>query len=145
MPHEVRAVVAVKKGAPVEVRTIVVPDPGPGEVLVDVQACGVCHTDLHYRGGRDHRRLPVPAGPRGGRHDRGGRTGVTEPGPATTSYWPRRAPCGSCRSCRRGRPGTASTPATRTAHDAAGRHSRSPTPSASARSPRRRWSRPARR
>ncbi|MFD7004299.1 alcohol dehydrogenase catalytic domain-containing protein, partial [Streptomyces mirabilis] len=30
--------------------TIVVPDPGPGEVLVNVQACGVCHTDLHYPG-----------------------------------------------------------------------------------------------
>src|SRR5690242_4880727 len=51
VPLEVRAVVAVKKGAPVEVRTIVVPDPGPGEVLVRVQACGVCHTDLHYREG----------------------------------------------------------------------------------------------
>ena len=51
MPHEVRAVVAVEKGAPVEVQTIVVPDPGPGEVLVGVQACGVCHTDLHYREG----------------------------------------------------------------------------------------------
>lgn len=51
MPHEVRAVVAVKKGATVEARTIVVPDPGPEEVLVAVQACGVCHTDPHYREG----------------------------------------------------------------------------------------------
>ncbi|POX36091.1 S-(hydroxymethyl)mycothiol dehydrogenase, partial [Streptomyces sp. Ru73] len=49
MPHEVRAVVATKKGAPVEVQPILVPDPGPGEALVSVQACGVCHTDLHYR------------------------------------------------------------------------------------------------
>ena len=31
--------------------TIVVPDPGPGEARVQVQACGVCHTDLHYREG----------------------------------------------------------------------------------------------
>jgi len=51
MPHEVRAVVAREAKAPVEVVTIVVPDPGPGEALVQVQACGVCHTDLHYREG----------------------------------------------------------------------------------------------
>src|SRR6059058_2793683 len=46
MPYEVRGVVARSKGAPVSVETVVVPDPGPGEVVVDVQACGVCHTDV---------------------------------------------------------------------------------------------------
>lgn len=51
MPQEVRAAVAVAKGAPTEIRTVLVPDPGPGEALVAVQACGVCHTDLHYREG----------------------------------------------------------------------------------------------
>jgi D-arabinose 1-dehydrogenase-like Zn-dependent alcohol dehydrogenase len=51
MPQEVRGVVAHKKGDPVSVETIVVPDPGPGEAVVEVQACGVCHTDLHYREG----------------------------------------------------------------------------------------------
>ena len=51
MPHQVKAVVARSKGAPVSVETINVPDPGPGEALVQVQACGVCHTDLHYREG----------------------------------------------------------------------------------------------
>ena len=51
MAHEVRGVVAMAKGAPVTIETIVVPDPGAGEALVDVQACGVCHTDLHYREG----------------------------------------------------------------------------------------------
>ena len=51
MSHEVDGVVAGEKGAPVRVERIVVPDPGPGEVLVGVQACGVCHTDLHYREG----------------------------------------------------------------------------------------------
>jgi S-(hydroxymethyl)mycothiol dehydrogenase len=49
--HEVRAVVARQKGAPVSVETVLVPDPGPGEALVRVRACGVCHTDLHYRQG----------------------------------------------------------------------------------------------
>src|SRR5436853_1196929 len=51
MAQEVRGVIAAKKGAPVEVVTVTVPDPGPGEALVRVQACGVCHTDLHYREG----------------------------------------------------------------------------------------------
>ena len=51
MPHSGRAVVARAKGEPVTVEIIEVPDPGPGEVLVAVQACGVCHTDLHYREG----------------------------------------------------------------------------------------------
>src|SRR5687767_13224322 len=49
--QQVRAVVARSKGAPVSVETINVPDPGPGEAVVAVQACGVCHTDLHYREG----------------------------------------------------------------------------------------------
>ena len=51
MTHEVRAVVALAKGEPVGIETVLVPDPGPGEALVQVQACGVCHTDLHYREG----------------------------------------------------------------------------------------------
>ena len=51
MGHEVRGVVAKAKGAPVTLETVLVPDPGPGEALVRVQACGVCHTDLHYREG----------------------------------------------------------------------------------------------
>src|SRR3954468_9184063 len=104
VPHEVRAVVAVKKGAPVEVQTIVVPDPGPGEVLVTVQACGVCHTDLHYRDGAINDDFPFLLG-----HEAAGTIeavgpGVTdlEPGDYVVLAW--RAPCGSCRSCRRGRP-----------------------------------------
>src|SRR5258707_15860538 len=51
MAHEVRGVVATAKKAPVTVETITVPDPGPGEALVRVKACGVCHTDLHHREG----------------------------------------------------------------------------------------------
>ncbi|MER7201546.1 S-(hydroxymethyl)mycothiol dehydrogenase [Streptomyces sp. CB01635] len=104
MPHEVRAVVAVKKGAPVEVQTIVVPDPGPGEVLVKVQACGVCHTDLHYREGAINDDFPFLLG-----HEAAGTIesvgdGVTDltPGDYVVLAW--RAPCGNCRSCRRGRP-----------------------------------------
>jgi S-(hydroxymethyl)mycothiol dehydrogenase len=51
MSHAVRGVVSQAKGQPVAIETILVPDPGPGEALVRVQACGVCHTDLHYREG----------------------------------------------------------------------------------------------
>ncbi|MFI7322897.1 S-(hydroxymethyl)mycothiol dehydrogenase [Streptomyces venezuelae] len=104
MPHEVRAVVAPKKGAPVEVQTIVVPDPGPGEVLVSVQACGVCHTDLHYREGAINDDFPFLLG-----HEAAGTVETVGadvdglvPGDCVVIAW--RAPCGACRSCLRGRP-----------------------------------------
>ncbi|MEV5150298.1 S-(hydroxymethyl)mycothiol dehydrogenase [Streptomyces sp. NPDC052727] len=104
MTHEVRAVVAREKGAPVSVETVLVPDPGPGEALVRVQACGVCHTDLHYREGGIPDGFPFLLG-----HEASGVVeavgeGVTQvaPGDFVVLNW--RAVCGSCRSCRRGRP-----------------------------------------
>lgn len=104
MSHEVLAVVARAKGAPVSVETVVVPDPGPGEVLVKVQACGVCHTDLHYREGAINDEFPFLLG-----HEAAGVVetvgeGVTEvaPGDFVILNW--RAVCGLCRACRRGRP-----------------------------------------
>src|SRR4051812_13252470 len=104
MAHEVRAVVARAKGAPVTVETIVVPDPGPGEALVKVEACGVCHTDLHYREGGIGDDFPFLLG-----HEAAGRveavgegaTGV-EPGDFVILNW--RAVCGKCRACAKGRP-----------------------------------------
>ena len=71
--HQVQAVVARAKGEPVSIETINVPDPGPGEALVQVQACGVCHTDLHYREGGINDDFPFLLGPRGRRRRRGGR------------------------------------------------------------------------
>ena len=104
MPNEVRGVVAGAKGEPVEVRTIVVPDPGPGEALVRVQACGVCHTDLHYREGAINDEFPFLLG-----HEAAGvveavgdDVGNVAPGDFVVLAW--RAPCGRCRSCLRGRP-----------------------------------------
>jgi S-(hydroxymethyl)mycothiol dehydrogenase len=104
MANEVRGVVARAKGAPVTVETIVVPDPGPGEALVRIQACGVCHTDLHYREGAINDDYPFLLG-----HEA---AGVVEavgddvanvaPGDFVVLAW--RAPCGRCRSCLRGRP-----------------------------------------
>jgi len=104
MAHEVRGVIARGKGAPVEIETVVVPDPGPGEALVTVQACGVCHTDLHYREGGINDDFPFLLG-----HEAAGT--VEAVGPDVTSVAPGdfvilnwRAVCGECRSCRRGRP-----------------------------------------
>lgn len=104
MPHEARAVVAAKKGAPVEVLPILVPDPGPGEVLVGVQACGVCHTDLHYREGAVGDGFPYLLGHEAAGVVEAAGPGVTglAPGDYVVLAW--RAPCGRCRSCRRGRP-----------------------------------------
>ena len=101
MADSVQGVIAREKGAPVEVATILVPDPGPGEALVHVQACGVCHTDLHYKQGGIGDDFPYFLG-----HEAAGVVddGVTDvaPGDFVILNW--RAVCGQCRACRRGRP-----------------------------------------
>ena len=104
MPQQVRGVVAMGMSKPVSIETIVVPDPGPGEAVVAVQACGVCHTDLHYREGGINDDFPFLLG-----HEAAGVVeavgpGVTgvAPGDYVILNW--RAVCGTCRSCLRGRP-----------------------------------------
>jgi S-(hydroxymethyl)mycothiol dehydrogenase len=104
MGEKVRGVVSMAKGAPVTVETVLIPDPGPGEAVVKVQACGVCHTDLHYREGGINDDFPFLLG-----HEA---AGVVEavgddvtsvaPGDFVVLNW--RAVCGTCRACRRGRP-----------------------------------------
>jgi S-(hydroxymethyl)mycothiol dehydrogenase len=104
MPSKVQAVVARSAGAPVTVETVLVPDPGPGEAVVRVQSCGVCHTDLHYRNGGISDSFPFLLG-----HEAAGVvetvgegvTGVAE-GDFVILNW--RAVCGQCRACLRGRP-----------------------------------------
>ncbi len=104
MAQQVQGVVARAKGEPVRIETINVPDPGPGEAVVKVQACGVCHTDLHYRQGGINDEFPFLLG-----HEAAGVVesvgdGVTEvaPGDFVILNW--RAVCGQCRACLRGRP-----------------------------------------
>ena len=104
MSQEVRGVIARTVHAPVEVVTINVPDPGPGEAVVRVQTCGVCHTDLHYREGGINDDFPFLLG-----HEAAGvveavGAGVDDvaPGDFVILNW--RAVCGQCRACRRGEP-----------------------------------------
>ena len=104
MVHEVRGVVARTKGSPVTVESIRVPDPGPGEALVRVQACGVCHTDLHYREGAITDDFPFLLGHEvsGTVEEVGSGVDNVTPGDFVILAW--RSPCGTCRSCVRGRP-----------------------------------------
>jgi S-(hydroxymethyl)mycothiol dehydrogenase len=104
MPQTVQGVVARAKGKPVELVDVVVPDPGPGEAVVKVQACGVCHTDLHYREGGINDEFPFLLG-----HEAAGVVeavgeGVTNvaPGDFVILNW--RAVCGQCRACAKGKP-----------------------------------------
>src|ERR1700750_3133661 len=104
MSQRVRGVISRKKGEPVELVDIVIPDPGPGEVVVDITACGVCHTDLTYRQGGINDESPFLLG-----HEAAGTVesvgaGVTAvaPGDFVILNW--RAVCGQCRACKRGRP-----------------------------------------
>lgn len=104
MSQTVRGVISRSKGQPVELVDIVIPDPGPGEVIVAIQACGVCHTDLTYREGGINDEYPFLLG-----HEAAGivetiGAGVThvEVGDFVILNW--RAVCGECRACKRGRP-----------------------------------------
>ena len=102
MTQTVQGVIAREKGAPVEVVDIVIPEPGPNDVVVKVQATGVCHTDLAYRDGDIEDAFPFLLG-----HETAGVvetigedvTHVQE-GDFVVLNW--RAVCGECRACRKG-------------------------------------------
>ncbi len=104
MAQQVRGVIARSKGVPVELVTVTVPDAGRGEAVVKILACGVCHTDLHYREGGIGDDYPYLLG-----HEAAGvveqvgeGSGDLAPGDYVILNW--RAVCGQCRACRRGRP-----------------------------------------
>lgn len=104
MPSTVKGVIARTKGAPVEIVDVIVPDPGPGEAVVKIEACGVCHTDVHYREGGINDEFPFLLG-----HEAAGvveavGAGVTNvaPGDFVILNW--RAVCGQCRACAKGKP-----------------------------------------
>ena len=104
MSQTVKGVIARAKNEPVELVDIVIPDPGPGEAVVRIQACGVCHTDLHYRQGGINDEFPFLLG-----HEAAGvveavGSDVTDvsPGDYVVLNW--RAVCGNCHACKKGKP-----------------------------------------
>lgn len=104
MSQTVKGVIARAQNEPVELVDIVIPDPGPGEAVVRIQACGVCHTDLHYRQGGINDEFPFLLG-----HEAAGvveavGSDVTDvsPGDYVVLNW--RAVCGNCRACKKGKP-----------------------------------------
>ena len=104
MPQQVRGVIARAKGEPVEIATITIPDPGPGEVVVKIAACGVCHTDLTYREGGINDEFPFLLGHEAAGFVESVGAGVdsVQEGDFVVLNW--RAVCGQCRACKRGRP-----------------------------------------
>jgi propanol-preferring alcohol dehydrogenase len=92
----VRALVLDATGRPLMARDLPTPEPGPGQVLVRVLACGVCRTDLHVVDGElPEPKLPLVPGHQvvGVVEGEGRRVGVPWLG------WT----CGECRFCRSGR------------------------------------------
>ncbi len=104
MPSTVQGAIVRSQGAPVELTDIVIPDPGPGEVVVDIETCGVCHTDVHYKEGGISDDFPFLLG-----HEAAGRVSVIGDGVTHVAVgdfvvlnW--RAVCGDCRACKRAEP-----------------------------------------
>ncbi|GEE00529.1 S-(hydroxymethyl)mycothiol dehydrogenase [Gordonia spumicola] len=104
MSQVVKGVISRIKNAPTELVDIVIPDPGANDVVVKIQTCGVCHTDLAYATGGINDEYPFLLG-----HEAAGvvesvGSGVThvEVGDFVVLNW--RAVCGECRACKRGRP-----------------------------------------
>jgi S-(hydroxymethyl)mycothiol dehydrogenase len=97
-------IVAREAKARLHVEELLIDDPGPGEVLVRLQASGVCHTDHHIKQGNIEGYLPCLLGHEGAGIVEKAGAGVASPkeGDSVILAW--RAPCGRCRSCLRGVP-----------------------------------------
>jgi len=104
MAFEGQGVVSRRAGEPARVEDILLDPPGPGEVLVRIQASGVCHTDLHYKLGKIGDEFPYLLGHEGAGIVLQAGEGVTavSEGDYVVLAW--RAPCGRCRFCAAGRP-----------------------------------------
>ena len=102
MSWTVKGVVARAEKQPAELLDIIIPDPGPNDVVVDIEATGVCHTDLSYRDGGINDEFPFLLG-----HESAGRVSAigedvthVEIGDYVVLNW--RAVCGECRACKKG-------------------------------------------
>jgi Zn-dependent alcohol dehydrogenase len=100
----VRAAVLHTPGKPWRVEEVQLDPPRPGEVLVRIEAAGVCHTDQHYMAGDLPSRLPAVVGHEGAGIVEAAGDGVreAEPGQRVCLMW--RPRCGECRYCVTGRP-----------------------------------------
>src|SRR5258708_33119550 len=99
-----KAAVLYEAGQPAVIEEITLDSPQQGEVLVRMEASGVCHSDLHVRDGSLPEPMPIVLG-----HEGCGI--VTEVGPGVTGLRPGDRvvltlvpACGSCYFCRRGEP-----------------------------------------
>ncbi len=101
-----------RSGTPLVMRERPVPEPGRGEMLIEIAACGICRTDLHVVDGElPNPKLPIVPG-----HEIVGR--VTALGQGVAGYEPGRrvgvpwlgATCGICVYCRSERENLCDTP-----------------------------------
>ncbi len=104
LPATLHAWRMVEAGEPLRLVAAPLPHPGPGEVLLRVRACGLCHTDVGflYGGVRPNAPLPLTLG-----HEIVGDAVAAGPGAedlvGRTFIVPAVMPCGECDLCRRGR------------------------------------------
>jgi S-(hydroxymethyl)mycothiol dehydrogenase len=112
MTPAARGVVVRQPGAPVRVEEFRLDPPGPGEVLVRIKACGVCHTDLHASRGDFGDRFPYLLGHEATATVEAAGEGVDAPQVGSTVALTWRAPCGRCRRCAAGDPVRCLKPAT---------------------------------
>ena len=100
----IRAAVVAEQGKPLTVETLELAPPGTGEVLVEIKAAGVCHSDLHATSGDWPMTVPLVPGHEGAGIVRAVGEGVIRatPGDHVVLCW---APaCGHCEPCREGTP-----------------------------------------
>jgi S-(hydroxymethyl)glutathione dehydrogenase/alcohol dehydrogenase len=100
---EIQAAILWEQGQPLSVEAAELDGPGPGEVLVEIKAAGVCHSDLHPARGDWPAKTPLVLGHEGAGIVRevGPSVTRTRPGDHVVLCW---APaCGECAPCREGR------------------------------------------
>jgi Zn-dependent alcohol dehydrogenase len=94
---------------PFRIEEVELDGPGEGEVLVEVKAAGLCHSDLSQVAGLRKRRLPVVGGHEGAGIVREVGRGVTRLKPGDHVVMTVASGCGYCRPCTDGRPALCDT------------------------------------
>ena len=122
--NRVKAAVCREFGAPLSIEEITVAEPGPGQVKVRVEACAICHSDIHFIDGAWGGRLPAVYG-----HEAAGTVAAIGEGVVDVAVGDRVVislirSCGSCPGCAKGMPvtctGRFTIDATRPLTDASG-------------------------